>query len=781
MADKNSPQKPSPADLAALEHAFASDPASDAYLQLAEAYLALGRHMEAMVVGKKGVRAHPDDPRGRLLLARVYEAQGKEKKALDELQAALQKDPAHAPTLRMAIDLHLRQGATGEAEALLRAAAAVAPDRKALEAIAGDFGLALPAPPAPAAPEPAAAPQPAPVAAAAPVAQAAAGAPAAPPVLTPVQPPVEVVRFPAKQPPAAPPAAPPPVPQAAPPREVGAPVPAAAPTAASGWYDDEEDEVRSRQHAKRGLVRLVATLSVLAVGLIGWFGYTRWTADRDRQIEKLLTETNDQIRRDTYASYKKASEAAEGILELDSGNAVAHAYLAYINALRWGEQGEGEDFQRRAQESLEKAKRAGTEHSRRYAAEAYLLYFSGEGKKAEELLEQVLASQRSGVLYTTLGLIQMGGGDLDKAAASLEEAQRLEPNSVRTLAALGQLHRRRGMDIKAWTLYDSALRIDPEHADSLLGKALLVLDANEADLSRSDRDKLLAEAEQQIDKVLGLPDGSISARQLALGKFARAQLLYARDRQAEAARLEQEAFTLDPSNADMRLMRGRRMLREGQIDGAVAEIRAAIERDPHRASFYVDLSRALLAKRGGAREAVEALQTAREKFPRSGRIALLLGDAWRAVPDVERARASYEQAIEIEGGRFPEARAKLGSIWREKKEWAKARQELERAIEEFGVGAVGPNVAYALTELGRVLEEGPEPDVKAAFERYARATRVAESFAPPYYHVGRLSAAAARRDAEQRKQALEALQRYLELSPKGENAEEARTLLARIR
>ena len=40
----------SPAELAKLEHAFAADPSSEAYRPLAEAYLAAGRFMEAMVV-----------------------------------------------------------------------------------------------------------------------------------------------------------------------------------------------------------------------------------------------------------------------------------------------------------------------------------------------------------------------------------------------------------------------------------------------------------------------------------------------------------------------------------------------------------------------------------------------------------------------------------------------------------------------------------------------------------------------------------------------------------
>ncbi|WP_407931745.1 tetratricopeptide repeat protein, partial [Citreicoccus inhibens] len=104
----------SPAELAKLEHAFASDPSSDAYKPLAEAYLGMGRFMEAMVVCKKGVKAHPQLAAPRILLARVYADQGKDKKALEEVQGALQAQPADKAALRMAGVLQIK---TGEADA----------------------------------------------------------------------------------------------------------------------------------------------------------------------------------------------------------------------------------------------------------------------------------------------------------------------------------------------------------------------------------------------------------------------------------------------------------------------------------------------------------------------------------------------------------------------------------------------------------------------------------------------------------------------------------------
>ncbi|HET9553058.1 MAG TPA: tetratricopeptide repeat protein, partial [Anaeromyxobacteraceae bacterium] len=130
------------AELAALEHAFAADPSSDAYRPLTEAYLAAGRFMEAMVVCKKGVKAHPDDPGAKVLLARVYADQGKDRKALEELASVLASFPNFAAGNLLAGQLHLRLGARAEGEAALRRAAEAAPSDPEVQAALQKHGVA---------------------------------------------------------------------------------------------------------------------------------------------------------------------------------------------------------------------------------------------------------------------------------------------------------------------------------------------------------------------------------------------------------------------------------------------------------------------------------------------------------------------------------------------------------------------------------------------------------------------------------------------------------------
>jgi cellulose synthase operon protein C len=140
------------AELASLEHAFAADPASEAYRSLAEAYLAAGRFMEAMVVCKKGVKTHPDDPFAKVLLARVYADQGKDKKALEELALVLTAYPNYAAGNLLAATLHFRGGARAEGEAALRRAAEAGPSEPDVLAALQKHGVTVAPPPPPAPP-----------------------------------------------------------------------------------------------------------------------------------------------------------------------------------------------------------------------------------------------------------------------------------------------------------------------------------------------------------------------------------------------------------------------------------------------------------------------------------------------------------------------------------------------------------------------------------------------------------------------------------------------------
>ena len=748
----------SPQELAKLESAFNSDPGSDAYRPLAEAYLAAGRFMEAMVVCKKGVKAHPNRPDARLLLARVYAEQGKDKKALDELQGALGVAPTDRTVLRALADVQMRSGDSASGKATLQKVWDLDPKDPETGASFARWKVEPPKPPPPPEPPPAAI--------------APGTSRTAPPRLS-------------EMPPGAVP------PSAARTRSVnGMPVQRAAAAARVAEVEDDDHfppPAAKKGHATRFVITAVA--GVLIIG--GWYGYGQWKAGRDIKLKKSLKEASEQLRHDSFASYKKATDAATAALDIDPNSALAHGYLAYAYAIRWGEHGDGDDARRFAEENLAAVRRSGDQDSRfADAAEALLAAYAGKGTEALASLESKVKAldekgQTSAFLNLTQGIIQMQLGDLEKARDSLEKAQQAAPSDPRVYSALGTLHRRRGDARAADQNYGFALRYERDHPESLLGRALLALD--------SDNALSFPAAAVNLKKLLDA-DPPPSPRQLAVAHLARALLVtrvqaaiagvppdMARkltdatgvppDRasaSALATKEDEEGFALDRNNPELHLLRGKRLLVEGQTDAAVREMREAVKADPSRAQAYVDLARALMQKPEGATAAQEALVTAIRTMGESPRLMVMLGQVYYRQGRLDDAIAQYGKALADPKAKNPEARLQLGIVYREKKDYPKSVDQLTRASQEF-IGQ-GSRIADALTELGRTYDA--QGDRTRADEAFRRALDTDPQGADGYFFYARFLG----QDRRTRERARITATKYLELEPRGDHAADAQAL-----
>jgi tetratricopeptide (TPR) repeat protein len=784
----------SPAELAKLEHAFAADPSSDAYKPLAEAYLGMGRFMEAMVVCKKGVKAHPTSADPRLLLGRVYLQQGKDKKALEEALGALQAQPTDKAALRMVGMLQLKTGELEPGKANLLKAWEADPNDPETVTLMQQYKVEQPKP---AAPPPAPVPVPVPVAApvAAPVAQApVAQAPVAhaPVAHAPVAHPAPVARRPSAT--GTPSIRP--IPTGTQPGVAGQQRPAPRrPVIVDEVDEDDDDEASARRRPKPSGSSKYITLGLfvaVVLSSIGYAWYSNYTKKLNREFKKHLDASSEQLKHDSFDSYKKACEQADLALEVFPDATAAHGYLAYAWAIRWGEHGGGDDARRKAEEHLEAAKKGGEVSSHLYASEALIKTYGGKGKEAlGELEERVKAfdaqGKASSLLYLTLGLAQMNAGDLEHARDSLDKAQGLSPDDPRIYASLGAVYRRLGQDNTAWQKYDFALRYEKDHPESLLGKSLLMLDQDSPGL------ELYEVAAKMIKKLLEA-DPPPSPRQLAAAQLARSLLIsrvsvamadlkpeiqtklsevtaVPTDKEkarAQMLKAEQDGFALDKANPELFLIKGRRLLLEGQADSAVSAIREAIKMDSTRAQLYVELAKALMARQGGEKEAAEALTTALKTMGDSPKLVVMLGNALRRQGKLEEALAQYQRAVKDPKAKNPEARLAMGAIYRERSDWDKAREQLDKAVQEF-IGQPD-RAALALTELGRVYQG--KGDVAKAEESFQKAIEADGGYGPAYYFYANMLS----RDRKQGDKVRMLAQEYLKLEPKGEHAPELQRL-----
>lgn len=758
----------SPAELAKLEHAFATDPASDAYRPLAEAYLGMGRFMEAMVVCKKGVKAHPADADPRVLLARVYADQGKDKKALEELAGALQVAPSNKAALRLTGSLQLKGGEVEAGKANLVKAWEADPDDEETLAAFAQFRLEAPrkaAPPPPPPPPEITQPTPAPV-----VSNGVAPAVAAQP-----------------RPPARPSA-----PQS---RSTGQRAPVRRAYEEEPSAVSEISEIAPRRRPAKtgsgfGITLLLGFLVVFGLG--GYWAYGQWRSRQIREVNRLLSLSADQFKADTFASYKKAAELAEQALNLDPKNVKALGYLAYAYAVRWGEHGGGQEASERAIKYLADGKAGMSPEDRSshlFAAEGLVALYEGKGPAGLKALEDRIKEvdpegRKASLLFLTLGIMQLNLGMLDQAKESLEKAKNIASDDPRVYAAYATLQRRRGLDFDALRNYEFALKYTrSSHPDSLLGRALLVLDQD-----NPDRGYLTAARDL---KALIESEPPPSPRQLAIANMTRALLvsrvsndlpLYtdkafqksleegtgvSADKAkaaAEIAKAESQADN-DRGNPELEIIRGKRLFWEKKFDDAAAAIRRALAADGNRAHFHVELARVLLAKEGNEKEAEKALNTALGLVPGSSRLLTMLGTVLAREKRADEAIAAYEKAIRDPKAKNGEARFGLARLYRDEK------KNVEKAIENFEAAAVGyngdaPMVARSYDEAG-LLYEGRGTKDKAD-QAYKNALNAEPQYDDAYCHYAKFLS----KDPAMKDKATGFAKKYLELSPKGECAAE---------
>jgi len=528
---------------------------------------------------------------------------------------------------------------------------------------------------------------------------------------------------------------------------------------------------------------------LIPVVMGGYYFVGQYKARNNRERNRHLAAAAEQLKHDSYDSYQKATKEADAALGFDSSSGAAHAYLAYAYAIRWGEHGGGDAARTQAEEHLAEAKKSGEVSAYLYSAEALIKTYGGKSVDAlKELEERVKAfdakGARSPLMYLTLGLIQMNAGDLEHARESLEVAQGQSPDDPRIYAALGRLQRDRGEDNAAWKSFDFALRYERDHQESLLGKAILML----------DQDSPNYETAAKMLKKLITADPPPSPRQLAAAQLGQALLIsrvskvmptLAADVQkqlsdatgvspdpekakAEMLKVDREGADFARIDPELHLIRARRLRSEGQLDQAANEIREAIKQDPSRAHFYIELAKVLLEKPGGEREAEKALETALNTMRDSPKLQVMLGDALRRQGKLDDAIKQYEAATKDPKAKNPEARLALGGLYREKKDWTKAEAELNKAAQEY----VGQSykLARTHTELGRVYEE--KGDRTKAEETFKSAVGDDAEYAPAVFFLGKLYVT----DRKTYLAGKTALQKYLQMDPRGQYAEEAHRL-----
>jgi tetratricopeptide (TPR) repeat protein len=276
---------------------------------------------------------------------------------------------------------------------------------------------------------------------------------------------------------------------------------------------------------------------------------------------------------------------------------------------------------------------------------AYTYQLAGKQQEAASLYERLAKSAKGNAaldLSAAQALVNLG--QADTARSFLEDAQRIEPNSYRLHAIMGQLAESEDRLDDASAEYNLALKNLPRSVpEGPLYPIELRLNLYELDLRQENQ----ADAKQQLDSA------AAEMQNLHVQPSARPEWLRLRAAiEAASGNLDaankdlKEALDLAPSNVNSLLNYGSLQWKLGQKDAARDTFAKVLERDRNNRTALSSLG--YLARDKGDTKAAESYFTrAASSHPHDFAPQLALGDLYTAERNFRSAEASYERAYKL--------------------------------------------------------------------------------------------------------------------------------------
>jgi len=715
-------------DLAKLEYEFATNPNSEAFIPLAEAYLGMGRFVEAMVVCKKGIKAHPDLPTGRLIMARIYCDQAKHQKAIDEVNKLLKLSPENPDAHRLLGIIYLKLGKEEDGIKSLKKTLDINPSdqeaRDSLLKIGVDY-------------VPSSAPAAAPAAQTAPPAQAPASAP---PAQVPLDqrptehamPPVEATQRSSR-----PPAAEQPTHQSMPAAQPSSAPPVSYPPQKKRIADIfHEMEAKDAKPKKSKSFKITLYMAgALGIILVIYVIYTWQAGLRQKEINDHLENGRSAFAQDSYTGYKKALEHYQAIHKLESSHPEALSRGAFIAAVLVGEHGEQNTVNDKGKPIklldfagmyIGQAMSKKQDTSMLLAAQGMMaMYGGGSMNDAVKLLEKGLKEHpESAVIHTALGQIMLKKGELGEAKDHLLKGA--AQSEMRAFISLGQYAMRRSMYREASQAFNKALGTDRNHIRAVLNKALLML-------LWGDSTQYSLEAKKTLDHYKAELEKDASEKEKAFAEFVGALIKTrsANRREANAGWTEvKKMLKKAGSNPLFQFATAREMRRAGKLKEAKETIKMALRMDSTRPDFVLEEAAIFLALKDFESARSRALRV-QEMDTESGQSLLIVGDAYLGEKNYAKAKKYLKDATKFDDV-VGMAHMKLGDVFmtQPSPDVDRAQAQYELAIQPLSVSGQMRASAEVGFKLAKIYASKQRKTEFIAILQ--RATKADPTFGPPF-------------------------------------------------
>lgn len=704
----------SAADVHALELDFQKRPNSDAFVGLVEAYLQNKRYGDAMIVCKRGIKNQPQDPRGRLLLAKVYLEQGKPPKAEQELQQLLSLFPDNLDAMIMQADVYKNSGRKSDAIAMLQKVMTLQPGRTDVKEALKGLGVEDAPPPPP------------------------------PP------------------PPQMPTYAPPP----SGPRDIFSNDP--EPVYQQQNYQQQDvlmDQGPRRPTTSGGFIppkkpgsakTLLITVLVLVVGLVGWLGYYINHVNTVRKVDLLLREAKPQIEKNTYSSLREALQTYQKVLEVDEKNVVANSAIAYFEYWLYGDQLVA-DAKAPAEKALATAQLASEKEDTAYRIAARgmaKLYANDPNGAIGEIDPKIKAGAAAPVMSLVMADAYLAIGKEAEAKEALQRAAAMSAADNQVLAREGEGNLDEGKYEGAKGYFDQVLNQEGGHPGALIGRILANLGRKQEAPEAADKD---------FEKLASIPAEYLTPRWQAGVAWSKGLLDLRRGKKDDAQKAFAEADKIPGAKDNVRwiAVRGRVYAEMGMHQLAIDDFKAVLAKRPNFRPAEVGLTMAY-SSLNKPTEAMTFVDQLLAKDPTDVEILLVRARALRTQNKLDDSVAAYNKVLAQQKTNF-DAKIELAQLYRQKKEYPKAQELLTSMMKSGEVK--GHNLAVTLVELGRSYLDGGGAEL--AQSSFKEAITKDQTYPDSYYFLARTLKG---------KPQKESLARYISMAPSGPYAADAERL-----
>lgn len=730
------------ADIHTLEMEFAKSPKLDACLPLCAAYLAAKRYMEAMVVCKKGIKNAPaGDPRGRIMLARIYLDQGKLPKAQNELQSVLGEHPDNAQASGLLGRTYFEQGRKSDALPLLQLALQADPGNMQVRTLLAQLG-------------PVGAMTTSPVVVVPATSAAGAAAPAAPavapppPVSAPVEPKVAKASA-----------------------DAGRHVKDFFSPESLGFSPDEPQQVETAGPGRLTILGFVpggtgslkATALIVMVALCVAGAYIAWQMRRshDRQrLAQLMQEVRVALDADRGSSYKHAIALSAQMLQIDPDHTLAWSAMAYAEAVLATDHNDA-SMLANVQAHLAHADQVpAAQNEFRLASHALQSY-------ATHAFEDGLASVRPLLDRVTNPMVQLEAfrlmdaihPDDKESKTQLRRLVQSVTSQARAHVFLGFYYYRRDDLSRAAKYFENALQSIKGHPTATLGRDLCLLGQGVGPTPKQKQD-----IEHDISAVLSLSPDDLTSPVQALALFTRSELLRWDNNAAGSQQALGAAVAAAPKEALFPLHRGMVVLRMGSALEASSLLSQAAAAAPNDVFVQKKLAEAQI-EAGQTKLAQATLQQVLALAPREDLdVMLLQGQLAAAAGNMAEAEKLFAGIPTTDGAiAFARGQLALASAMRRHGNATRSSAVLKALLAKVPEALAPDLLAQAWCELGQAYES--QKDSTEALHCFDKGIDASRSVAECHFYRCRLLGEGA--------EGHEACKVYLALQPHGRYAKAA--------